>query len=421
MLPAHGDALALGGADWLTQAFRAFGSIAPGNAISRIVRLERCPGGSTGAKFLLDVEYARPGAGLHERLFVKFSRDFADPRRDHPGRYEMASEAPFMALARLPGFPVDVARPYFADYQQATGTGIVITERVPFGDGAIEPHRPKCLDFATMDDPLPYYRATVTALARLSGAHKAGRLASDIDARFPFDPVAGTADPIRYDEAALRAELDYGFAFVDGCAHLFPARVREGAFRERMVRDALLVREHEAAIQRWLRHDPAMIALNHWNAHIDNAFFRRDAAGALSCGLIDWGRVGQITMGSALWGGLSAAHHDVWDNHLDELLALFVHEHRIAGGPGIAPAALMEHLLVHIATMGVARVLAFPEIIAFRLPGIASIADTHAPELLAIEPARNCLHVYTVFLKLWERHDFGAVIRRILAPSMNSL
>ena len=416
MLPAHGEALAAGGAAWLTEAFRRFGSLGQDNAVARIVSLERCAGGSTGAKYFLEVAYARPAPALHTRLFVKFSRDFADIRRDHPGRYEMAAEAPFMALARLPGFPVSVAAPYFADYEMATGTGIVITERVAFGEGRIEPHRPKTLDFKTLEDPLPYYRATVSALARLAGAHKAGRLAPDIDARFPFDPVAGTADPIASDEDALRAELQYGFDFVDHAAHHFPETVRAAAFRDRMVRDALLIRENEAAIQRYLKGNPAMIALNHWNAHIDNCFFWREAD-ELHCGLIDWGRVGQITFGSALWGGLSAAHHDIWDRHLDTLLAVFVEEYHAAGGPAITLEALENHLMIHIATMGVARVLAFPEIVSFRFPAIAEAAGPRDEALLAIEPARNCLHVYTVFLKLWEQRDFGGRVRALLAGS----
>lgn len=413
VIPAHGEALREDGAAWLTAAFRRFGSLSLDNAVARIVRLERCPGGSTGAKFFLDVEYEKPGAALHTALFVKFSRDFDDRRRDHPGRYEMASEVPFMELARSPDFPIDVAAPYFADYQMETGTGIVITERVAFGEGRIEPHRTKCLDFRTMDDPLPYYRATVTALARLAAAHKSGRLSDDVEERFPWDPVAGSADPIRHSRAELKVELDHCRDFVLRCPQHFPEEVRSAAFLDRMRRDALLIRENEAPIQRYLTGDPAMIALDHWNAHIDNCFFWREGA-ELHCGLIDWGRVGQITFGSALWGGLSAAHHDIWDRHLDELLCIFVEEYRRGGGAAITVEALENHLMVHIAAMGVARVLAFPEIIEFRLQAIADTSGPQDSAILAIEPARNCLHVLTVFLKLWERRDFGARVRALL-------
>ena len=77
-VPAHPEALRAAGAGFLTEAFRAFGSLPPDNAVARITRLEPCGGGSTGQKLFLSVEYERPDPGLHRELFVKFSRDFTD-------------------------------------------------------------------------------------------------------------------------------------------------------------------------------------------------------------------------------------------------------------------------------------------------------------------------------------------------------
>src|SRR5690606_14859680 len=115
-VPAHPAAFQDAGPAFLTDAFRAFGSLPDDNAVARIVRLDPCPGGSTGAKMFLSVEYARPDPALHTELFVKFSRDFADGRRDDPGRYEMQPEVPFAWIARQADFPIAVPRPYFADY-----------------------------------------------------------------------------------------------------------------------------------------------------------------------------------------------------------------------------------------------------------------------------------------------------------------
>ena len=413
-VPAHVAALREAGAEFLTRAFRAFGSLGSDNAVARIVSLDPCAGGSTGAKLFLTVEYARPEPGLHTDLFVKFSRDFTDRRRDRQ-RWEMQSEVPFEALTRQSGFPIRVPTAYFADYHAETGTGLVITERVAYGEGAIEPHRGKCLDHLTMDDPLPYYRQVVTALARLCAAHKAGSLAPDIDTRFPFDPVTGSADPIRYDAAGLQAELDHCFDFAARAPQLLPPEVRSPEFQARMARDAVRVREHEAALQRYLTGNRDLIALCHWNAHIDNCFFWRDPDGTLHSGLIDWGRVGQITFGSILWGGLSAAHHDIWDHHIDDLLALFAAEYHAHGGPLVTKEELEFHLTLHMAAMGVARVLMFPEVILFRLPECVNASGPHDPMFLPIEPARNSLHIYTVFLKFWLRQDFGAALDRLLA------
>jgi hypothetical protein len=413
-IPGHEAAFRKDGVEWLTAAFRKFGAIRPDNSVARIVAMERCPGGSTGHKFFLTVEYAVPELGLQTDLFLKFSRDFDDARRDWQ-RTEMAGEARFVELSRLPGFPIRVPAGYFADYEEATGTGVVITERIPFGEGAVEPHRRKCLDHLTMDDPLPYYRATVTALARLAAAHKSGRLAPDIDARFPWNPVEGSADPIRYGTDELAAELERCFSFARRCPQLLPQEVQTPEFMAQVEHDTWKIRDHEAAIQRYLTGNPDMIALCHWNAHIDNVWFWRDGGEALHCGLIDWGRVGQITLGSALWGGLSAAHHDIWDFHLRELLQLFVREYHEHGGPLVTVEELEFHLALHMATMGVARVLAFPEIVEFRLPQCVNASGPYDPMFLDVDPARNCRQVYVNFLQHWRRMDFGGCVDRMLA------
>ncbi|MGE3690368.1 MAG: hypothetical protein AB7F98_03190 [Novosphingobium sp.] len=416
-IPVHPEALRAAGPEFLTRAFRTFGSLGRGNAVTAIETIEMCPGGSTGAKLFLDIAYERPDPSLHRRLFVKFSRDFEDERRDNRGRWEMAGEARFAPLSRLQGFPIAVPAAYFADYEQASGSGLVITQRIAYGEGNVEPQRRKCLDHLTLDEPLDHYRQVVTALARLAAAHKSGRLATDIEARFPFDPATDSADPIRYSLPELRDELDRCFDFAARCPHLLPEEVRSAEFHAQLAADALLIFGQEAAIQHFLQSDPRMIALCHWNAHIDNCWFERGANGELHCGLTDWGRAGQITLGSALWGGLSAAHHSVWDEHLDDLLALFVREYAAHGGPAITVEELLFHLRLHLAAMGVARVLAFPEVVLFRLPECIHATGCDDPMFLpvAADPARNSLHIYTVFLKFWRRYDVGGAVRELLA------
>jgi hypothetical protein len=65
--------------------------------------------------------------------------------------------------------------------------------------------------------------------------------------------------------------------------------------------------------------------------------------------------------------------------------------------------------------MGVARVLAFPEIVLFRVPDAVSAAGPRDPMILACDPARNCLHIYTVFLNLWRTGEIGARLDDVLA------
>jgi hypothetical protein len=414
MIPAHEDALCSGGEAFLTRAFQAFGALAADNRVARILRVEPCPGGSTGRKLFLSVEYEKPAPELHGELFVKFSRDFGDPIRDR-GRYEMESEVRFAALSHQPGFPIRVPAAYFADYHHETGTGVLITQRIGFGEGGIEPHRQKCMDHE-LAEPLAYYRVIIKALARLAAAHKAGRLSRDIDARFPFDPeAAAAADKIRYDHAEL-AELVTRYAeFARAHPQLLPANVRSPAFIEKLGREVGRVLEHEAAIQSFLRSDLDLVALCHWNAHIDNAWFWRDATGELHCGLMDWGRVRQLNLAFALWGCLSGAPHALWDRHLDELLALFTDELAAHGGPRLDVGELKLHLDLYVASMGVAWMLEAPARILFRLPEAAQAAGPHDPVFRKSETARNQLHIFTAVLNLWETHDFGASLDVLVA------
>jgi hypothetical protein len=412
-VPSHGEALAAAGTAFLTEAFRAFGSLSPDNSVIRIARLEPCSGGSTGTKLFLTLDYARDEPGLHRELFVKFSRDFGDSIRDWQ-RHEMESEVRFAALSRQPGFPIEVPTAYFADYEHGSGTGLIISERVYYGTNGVEPHRRKCLDHLTLDDPLPYYRAIVTALARLAAAHKAGRLAPDIDSRFPFDPAHGSADPLRFDEEKLHRRIAKCAAFAERCPQLLPEEARSPEFVGRMMRDALRIFRHEAEIQRYLCGNPDMIALCHWNAHIDNGWFWRDGKGDLHCGLIDWGRAGQLTLGSALWGGLSAAHPDIWDKHIDELLTLFADEYAAGGGPRIAVEDLAFHLSLHMAMMGVSRMLIVPDFILSRVPGAERASGPFDPLFEDFDTERTTLHVYRALLLTWQRRDFGAHLDQLL-------
>jgi hypothetical protein len=419
-IPAHLDALREVGADFLTEAFQVFGSLPADNSVARIARIVPCPGGSTGQKVFLTVEYARPDPGLHTELFVKFSRDFSDEIRDR-GKYELESEVKFAAISRLPGFPIRIPTAYFADYHQASMTGMLITERVAFGEGGIEPHRQKCLDHE-IEAPILYYRAIIKALARLAAAHKAGRLPADIAERFPFDPIeAAAADPIPYDEAKLRRLVADYAAFAAAHPQLLPAGIREPDFIARLDREVGRFLAEEGRIKRFLQSDPDLIALCHWNAHIDNAWFWQDGSGALQCGLMDWGRVRPLNLAFALWGSLSGAPLEIWEQHLDELLDLFTDELAAGGGPRLDPVTLRLHLDLYVAMMGLAWMLPAPKRILLRLPEAAVAGGPHDPVFRTSETARNQLHIFTLVLSLWRAHDFAASLDRMLERAPRGL
>ncbi|ORW67742.1 hypothetical protein AWC24_09430 [Mycolicibacter senuensis] len=184
MLPVGPEELLNCGSGFLTSALRRYGTLPPDDAVAHITDFAEVGGGSTGRKARLSVEYAGRDPQLPTELFVKFSRDLDDPVRD-AGRTQMKAEVRFAGLARTPGFPITVPATLFADYHSDSGTGLLISERIMFGDKGIEQQHHKCLDYE-MPDPLDHYRTMTVSLARLAGWHRSGAAGDAIDA-FPVD------------------------------------------------------------------------------------------------------------------------------------------------------------------------------------------------------------------------------------------
>jgi len=413
-LPAHAGALRDGGAEFLTVAFRASGALAEDNRVTRITQFGECPGGSTGRKLLLAVDYARPADGLHRELFVKFSRDFDDPIRDR-GRTQMELEIRFAQLSRMSGFPIAVPVCYCADYHAASGTGVLITQRIGYGREGIERHYDKCRD-DELPEPLTHYQALLTAVARLAGSHKAGRLPAGVSEQFPFDATRLTVgERAPYSAKQLRNRVARYAEFALAHPALLPANIRAPAFIARLMTEVARFPEQEAAIRDDLGSRPEFVALCHWNANVDNAWFWRDAGGALECGLMDWGCVSQMNVAMAIWGAMSAADTALWDRHLDELLALFITEFRRSGGPALDLAILKRQLMLYVALMGLAWLLDAPAYLRALVPDLSDVQSRHDPRIRDNEAARTQLQMLTTFLNLWDTQDFGGVLDGFLA------
>jgi hypothetical protein len=403
MFPADPAALREGGARFLTDAFRAAGVLADGNAVTGITEFAEVHGGSTGRKVMLSVKYAAEGPRTD--LFVKFSRDLDDPIRDR-GKTQMEAEVRFAGLSRAPGFPIAVPSAMFGDYHRQSGTGILITERIRFGDNGIERQYHKCLDYE-MPEPLQHYRALLIALARLAGTHRSGRLPAE---DFPLDVQAATVGeraPLSVEK--LERRLNQLAEFADTHPGLLPANVRSPEFLARLRDDVLRLARHEDTVTRQLADDADYIALCHWNANIDNAWFWRDADEVLHCGLMDWGCVSQMNLGMALWGAMSGAETDLWDVHLDDLLRLFVSEVHRHGGPLLDADRLRRHTLLYAAAMGVAWLLDVPALIRkkFGADGPSTRTD---PRIRDDESVRAPLQMLCNLLSAWERYRVGELL-----------
>lgn len=413
-LPAHAAALRDGGPDYLTRAFRSTGSLSADNRVTAIARCDVWPGGSTGAKLALSVRYDRPEPDLPEHLFVKFSRDFDDPIRDR-GKVQMESEVRFALLSRIPDFPVAVPRCLFADYHLETGTGILIAERIAFGADGNEPHYPKCRDYE-VPDVLGHYEALVTALARLAARHRAGGFPAEVMDHFaPEKSNLSVSDRKPYAPQQIRNRISRLAEFAARHPRLLPAAVTEPAFLERMAQEGAHISDNADALAAILHGSEAPMALCHWNANIDNAWFWRDADGQIACGLMDWGNVGQMNMAVALAGCLMAAEPDFLVGHIDRLFRLFADELAAHGGGTIDTGTLTDHFALYIASSGLTWLLDAPALIARLVPELDDVDDRFDPRIADEEFPRNQLNMLTMFLTLWKTLDFGARLDRVLA------
>jgi hypothetical protein len=400
-IPADPDSLRAGGPKFLDEAFRAWGVLGDGNAVSAITTSEEVGGGSTGRKLFLSVEYEKPEPHLHTELFVKFSRDPDNPIRDR-GKTQMEPEVRFAALSRAPEFPIAVPLPQFADYHRDSGTGLLITERIFFGTNGIERQYHKCLDYE-MPEPYEHYRALVTAIARLAGTHRSGRLPAALTEHFPVDMQAATvgeAAPMTVER--LQRRLAQLAAFVDTHPDLLPDNVRAPNFIARLADDVPRIARLEPDVWDYLAGNSDYVALCHWNANVDNAWFWRDGGGVLQCGLMDWGCVSQMNMGMAIWGAMSGAETALWNDHIDDLLQLFVDEVARCGGPNLDADELRVHTTLYAAIMGVTWLLDVPALIRARF-GESDLRDRTDPRVRNDEGVRAPLQMMTNFLNLLER------------------
>lgn len=411
-IPTHSQALLEKGTEYLTEALRHNGILDADNAVVEITRCVAISAGSTGSKLRLTVIYKQPDAPLHRQLFIKFSRDFSSAKRD-AGRYQMEREVQFALLSREPGFPIKTPECYFADFDRETGSGILITQCIHYGYIGIEKHYPKALDYR-MPEPLSHYKALIQSLARLAAAHQSGKLANTVEQYFPFtlDQLDVSTRKPATPEQIREKVIAYG-EFAHAYPQLLPHNIRSDDFLQRLLQQAPRFQALQGNINGILQNKPELIALSHWNAHVDNAWFWRNESNEIDCGLLDWGNASQMNLAMAIWGCLSAAELNIWDDHLDELLTLFIQEVKLCGGAEIHIEDLKLHLTVYMGMMGLTWLLDSPLYTLIRLPDLAEVEDRTDARIAGNERARAQLQIMTVFLNYWETVDMEDVLHQM--------
>jgi hypothetical protein len=201
---------------------------------------------------------------------------------------------------------------------------------------------------------------------------------------------------------------------------LLPTNIASATFISQLAHEVVHFPEHEATIKQFLRSKPEFIALCHWNANIDNAWFWRNSDGNLECGLMDWGHVSQMNVAMALWGALSAGEIELWEHHIEQLLRLFIEEYRRCGGPVLEIEELTLHLHLYIAIMGLTWLLDVPALIQAQIPDLAEVKNRFDPRVKSNEAVRARLQMMSNFLNLWQTRHFGRLLARLPASSIQS-
>ncbi len=103
----------------------------------------------------------------------------------------------------------------------------------------------------------------------------------------------------------------------------------------------------------------------------------------------------------------------MWQDHLDELLALFVAEYAAHGGPALDLAELRTHVLLYVAMMGLCWLMDAPPRIRREVPELPDCTGPLDPRITGIETARVQLQMMTNFLAFWQAEDLTGTLKRL--------
>jgi len=320
------EGLRAAGAEFLTAAFRAAGTISPDNEVTEIVELRRLGINGASENAFLTVAYAKPEPELQAELFVKF------PPADMHFKFGLSTmphgEVTMMRLSSANTLPVAMAKYYYGDHAAATSNYILITGRIAFGVDPIEPAYRKGRDDAIpeIDD---HYRVLTEALAKLVAAHKTGALGYDMEEHFPFARAARDFHPVQNPEVNIDRLIDF---IARVAPQLFVAEATSMEFLKQWREDLLFGLANKDAVIAYLHKNVDYTGLCHPNLNVDNAWFWRDAAGELQVGLLDWGGAGQMSIAQALSGMLMMPNPDIYLRLRRDVIETFISAYAKNGG-----------------------------------------------------------------------------------------
>lgn len=412
LFPTSVEWLREAGTEFLTRAFRASGALGQDNSVTHIDTWVEFFGGGMGRKIQFDVVYEKHDPSLKTRMFAKFTREFDDPLHQLLSPV-MEPEVRFAMASRCGDFPITVPECYFADFNAEYLAGLLITERIAYGEGRIEPPIDKCLDYL-MDAPLEYYASLTRGIGALAGYHRSGRFGEDIEKQFPFDKTQWAVTrtfPCTREE--FGEKLEKLRVLIETAPHLLPGHLTEPAFLRSFLNDAMLVFDKELLIVQHLGEEEALIALCHWNMNPDNAWFWRDEQGGLQSGQLDWGGVRQMHLAQSYCGMICSGETDFLAEHDADLQSLLLEEYVRSGGPVVDAAAFARSVNLSMALLGCAWLINGGSLIPAEIANYPALESRYDPMIRDSWVSRTALQFIVLFMSEWHRKDFGAHIHAL--------
>lgn len=332
------------GADWLSKALHAAGTLPKDNKVTRFFDCKRFEGGGSGPKCVFKVEYEKPDDALDTTLFVKFpyTLEENEQQRILEGRYKFGDawggEASFYRFLS-PHIPFPVPKFYFADVCRESTESILINACVPwaekdktsFSNYEVFPPCGKCEDYM-LKRPEEYYFAIMNRMGTFSGLAKADKLGPEAK---KLNWLPGTPD----NDVNLGPSLAGGTNarhFIEFCApQWFSAKAKSKDFLDKFVSkfDDFTYHKEWRKVADFIYGDPKYVGLCHQNGNTDNCYFYKGGDGAVCAGILDWGSTAPMSYASGFMGSTIGALAEMLAEYDERMVRAWADAYHATGAP----------------------------------------------------------------------------------------
>ncbi|CAE7754181.1 CPK2, partial [Symbiodinium sp. KB8] len=145
-------------------------------------------------------------------------------------------------------------------------------------------------------------------------------------------PHAASGGPPQANLAKLNTAVQF---FSETAKVVFPSYAADPGFVQKFTTTMMTFMAYINELEYWKHQDPDYVALAHSNLNVDNAYFWRDEAGNLDCGVLDWGGFGSGCLGHKIWWYLNCSEWQPIQEHLGHYVDTFIQSYHTSGGPAL--------------------------------------------------------------------------------------